>query len=357
MDTTPTVLIRALELQAAICVQMGSPFSGMVARAIAADMAAGGAFAALAEPWAGHDVRALLEDATPLRFMGGMHYLALTGAAPELAAEYPPAKAEPDEARLALLIAEAGRTHQDTLARFLTSPPQTNEVNRSVCLVGGFLTVVRRTGLPLRCLELGASAGLNLNWDRYRYELGEAGAWGDPASPVHLTAEWNGGPPPFDTPASVVERRGCDQAPIDVAAEDQALRLKSYFWPDQSERIARLDGAITLARRYPPEVERADAAVWARSHARGARGTATVLYHSVFWQYLDPATRADIAATVAAAGESASSSAPFAWLRMEANPADLAAPLDLTLTLWPGAGETLLARLHPHGAKVLWMGD
>ena len=357
MNPSLAAMVQALELQAGACAQLGSPFSATVARAIAADIAAGGSFAALAEPWAGRDVRGLFADATPLRFLGGLHFLALSGDAPDLAAEYPPGKAEPDLARLGELIAATARQHFETLARFVTSPPQTNEVNRSVCLGPGFLTVARRCRLPLRCLEIGASAGLNLNWDRYFYDLGDLGGWGDPTSPVRLGAEWSGAAPPFDVEASVVERLGCDQNPIDVGSRDQALRLKAYVWPDQAERLARLDGAIALARRHPAKVEKADAADWARSHAQGAPNTATVLYHSVVWSYLPAATQAAITDAVFAAGESATDSQPFAWLRMEPDPANLAAPLELKLNLWPGDGEILLARVHPHGTKVSWIGD
>jgi hypothetical protein len=224
-----------------------------------------------------------------------------------------------------------------------------------VALSAGFLAVARRAGLPLRCLEIGASAGLNMNWDLYRYDLGELGAWGDPASPVRLGAEWTGEAPPFDTPFEVVEKRACDQAPIDPASREAALRLQAYVWPDQPERMARLAAALSLARRYPPRIEVADAAPWVRRNVEPAAGAVSVLYHSVVWPYLPTATQSDIAAWMDAAGESASPTQPLAWLRMEPNPADMAAPLDLRLTYWPGGEETLLARVHPHGVKVSWV--
>jgi hypothetical protein len=357
MTQSLATVIQALEVQGGVCAQMGSPFSGAVARAIVADIVSGGAFAALAEPFADRDVRGQFDDATALRFLGGLHYLVLKGEAPELAAIYPPASAAPDQAQLGLLVAATARDHKQTLAAFVTSPPQTNEVNRSVCLAPGFLIVARRTDLPLRCLEIGASAGLNQNWDRYRYELGEAGAWGDPQSPVRLAAEWSGANPPFDVKTTVAERRGCDQNPIDVGDADQALRLKAYVWPDQTERLARLDGAIALARRHPTRPEKADAADWVRAQAHGVPGVATVLYHSVVWQYLPPETQGAVAAAILAGGESATENAPFFWLRMEPDPANLAAPMELRLTFWPGGGESLLAQVHPHGAKVSWTGD
>ena len=61
----------------------------------------------------------------------------------------------------------------------------------------------------MRVLELGASAGLNLNWDRFRYER-SAAAFGPPDSPVRLPLA--GTPPPA---LRIVARRGCDAAPLD----------------------------------------------------------------------------------------------------------------------------------------------
>jgi hypothetical protein len=42
---------------------------------------------------------------------------------------------------------------------------------------------------------------------------------------------------------------------------------------------------------------------------------------------------------------------------MEPNLDDMAGPCDLRLTYWPGGEESLLAHVHPHGAKVSWLGD
>jgi hypothetical protein len=64
------------------------------------------------------------------------------------------------------------------IADFMSHEPQTNEVRRSAVLLPGFLTIAAETGLPLRILELGASAGLNQLWDRRHYRLGEIGEWG-----------------------------------------------------------------------------------------------------------------------------------------------------------------------------------
>jgi hypothetical protein len=338
------------------CGLLGSTFSAAVLSIVIDNIEAGGPCADLAAAWAGLDFNGLVEAAAPLRPLGGLHYLTLSGLAPALAAQYPAARAEPDLAALKCEVIAAAHAHLGVLADFATRPPQTNEVRRSLCLVGGFLTVARLTGLPLRCLEIGASAGLNLNWNRYRYDLGDLGAWGDATSPVSLDGDWQGEPPPFDVAARVIERAGCDLAPVDLADPDRALRLQAYIWADQPDRLARLRAAVAVARDYPPKVDTADAGAWALRMTPPKAGMATVLYHSVVWSYLPPDTRTDIEQAIRTAGEAARPDRPFAWLRMEPKAGDPNAAMEVFLTLWPGGEQHSLARVHPHGAKVLWSG-
>jgi hypothetical protein len=163
------------------------------------------------------------------------------------------------------------------------------------------------------------------------------------------------GRPPTDANVKVVEKLACDQAPIDVNDDDQALRLEAYVWPDQPDRMARLRAAIALARETGVAIAKADAADWVRDNFAPRAGVATILYHSVVWSYLPRATAESITAHIHACGESASAAAPVAWLRMEM--ADSSAEMDVRLKFWPGGDEILLARVHPHGAKLFWLAD
>jgi hypothetical protein len=181
---------------------------------------------------------------------GALHALALTRSAPALVPCYPPSAAPVEPLRPVVL--NVVREHQSAIRAFLVSPPQTNEVGRSGVLVGGFLEIAKETGLPLRCLEIGASAGLNTIWDRYHYRLGAVG-WGDPLSPVSLAPSWEGPSPPVDAPLRVIERQACDIAPIDLEDPAQRLRLRAYIWADQRERLSRLESAIDLARAHVQE--------------------------------------------------------------------------------------------------------
>src|SRR5690606_1800740 len=144
------------------------------------------------------------------------------------------------------------------VAERLTAGVQTNEVGRSAALAGGFAEVQARTGLPLRVLELGASAGLNLRFDRYAYDTGHVVA-GDPTSPVRFERVWEGSPPPLPARFEVAERRGCDRDPIDPTSDEGRLTLRSYVWADQLDRLARLDAALRVAQDVPVDIDRAEA--------------------------------------------------------------------------------------------------
>ena len=343
--------LAAAEGQAAFCDANGSPFTARVLRLCVDDVRRGGPVSVLVEPWATADGKRVVDDAAALRLAGALHFMVLSGAAPHVAAQYPPAQEPSDDAALIEAIRRLVVRRGPDLIAFLRSPPQTNEVMRSFALLPGFLSIIRETGgLPLTTLEIGASAGLNMNWSRFRYEA-DGWSWGDPASPVRLKGEWRGSPPP--TAATVaVEAFGGDVAPVDVRDPEQALRLQAYVWPDQRERLSRLKAAIAMKRADDAAPDRADAAAWTAEHLHPRPGRAVVLYHSIMWQYLPPATQAATRAAIEAAGARATAASPVFHLRMEPEWSTGAHVTEVRLTAWPGGEERLIARCHPHGAWV-----
>jgi hypothetical protein len=345
-------LLGALRIQSEVCRELGSPFNGAMLAHMASDLEAGGPVETLLGPWQGASRRKIFEDGAAIRLVNAFTHLAAGDEAPDLAAAYPRdgASGNPDAAWAAARAAiETQRAH---LTRFMGHEPQTNEVRRSGCLLGGFLTVAAETRLPLRCFEIGASAGLNLFWDRFRYRLGEA-TWGDPASPVFIPTDWSGPLPPLDARVEVVERAACDRRPADLNNPAQRRRLLACIWPDQFDRLERSRAAIDLALANGVRVEEADALAWTRARVAPSADAATVLYHSSFWQYLPAATQVGLREAIAEMGARATPDAPFAWLRKEPPPDNLAAD-ELRLTLWPGGEDRLLAEVHPHGAWVKW---
>jgi hypothetical protein len=338
-----------MRLQAIGCRRMGSPFYAALLELMADDVEAGGPVWTLLEPHA-HEP---FDAAYPIRLLAGVHRMVLAGAAPALAAHFPTTGGDGDAGATwpdyRDLVAARPEAVLDTLRR----PPQTNEVGRSAALAGGLATFARRTPLPLRLLEIGTSAGLNLRLDRYWYEQ-DGNGWGDPSSTVRFVGLWSPARPPFDAGAVIAARRGCDRDPIDVSAGDSALTLLSYVWPGQDARFVMLRDALAIARAFPIEVDRADAVDWLGARlAEPHAGLATIVMHSVFWQYLSPATRESIVATFAAAGSRATDQAPLGWLRLE--PSASGNSLELRLTIWPGGDEAVLAKAGFHAGPVTWL--
>jgi len=334
-------IAERLRFQSAACRGVGSPLYEDLLRRAAEDYEQGGP---TSEVLAGHEEDPR-DSALALRLMGAAHRLVLEGEAPELALRY--AASDGDrrrtwEAFRATLVERAGR-----LRTLVEHPVQTNEVGRCAALLPGFLGLAARTGLPLRLLEVGASAGLNLRWAGYRYEA-EGFAWGPADSPLPIAFDLSGGEMPA-VAATVAERAGCDAAPVDPRSEDGRLTLLSYLWPDQPARLERLRIALALAAEDPVEVERADAVEWARERlAEPVTGVATMVYHSIVMMYLSTGEREDFRQTIADAGARAGPEAPLAWLRMEPDGSRAA----IRMTTWPGGEDRLLARAGYHGSPV-----
>ena len=343
----PATLEEVLRVQASACADAGSDLYARVLDAVIADVQAGGACAALLAPHEDDPYGSALA----LRLLGAVHRLVLDGRAPELAASYPSTGGDAAHGDPGAAFVEVVRAQQADVARLLHEGVQTNEVGRSAVLVGGYARVLEQTGLPLRVLEVGASAGLNLRWDRFAYDTGEVVA-GDPGSPVRFADVWEGAPPPLPATFAVAERRGCDRNPIDPTTDAGRRTLLSFVWPDQVARLARLEAAIGVARQVPAAVDRADAGAWLEERLRDPLpGVATVVAHSIVLQYVPRPGRARLQAAITGAGRRATADAPLAWLRME--PAGGQA--ELRLTTWPGAREELLATAGFHGTPIRWL--
>lgn len=344
MASTKQRVAARLREQADACRTLGSPlYAGLLDRA-AQDVEVGGPTWEILrghedDPW---------ESMLPLRLTGSVHQLALQGKAPALARRYASDQATSSEAWPEFL--KVLTDHQEELRQLIERPVQTNEVGRAAILLGGFVLVAEETRLPLRCLEVGASAGLNLRWDHYGYESGGI-TWGSPESRVRFTDVFEEARPP-NAPFDVVERRGCDLRPIDPASEEGRLTLLSYVWPDQSERLKRLWAALEIARSTPVTVDKADALDWIRKQlARPTPGRATVLFHSITALYFESDYRRLFTEEIERAGQRAAADSPVAWLSLELE----GERFETRLRLWPGGDDRLIALSGPHGPPVRWI--
>ena len=349
MLSVETKVRDSFHKQAIPCEALGSPFTARLCILMAEKLTATRAVGERILNWPG--ISSGTNDALALRVCGALHSLVIDGRSAALAQVYPPNHHNISDDALWQAIDEAFGEHAEFILLRIKSAPQTNEVRRASILLPGFSEIARQTGLPLVLSELGASAGLNLNWDKFHYEIGDQ-SWGDENSSVRLAPEWQGKPYVL-RPVEVISRAGCDLYPLVVSDQTKQKRLLSYIWPDQSERIVRTKAAIDIAVEAGTKITRADAIDWldARLQTRN-EGAIHVVYHTIAWQYFPDDVQKRGITLMQEAGKQASRDAPLAWLRFEMDGKSPGAAL--TLTMWPTGEEFYLARADFHGRWIDW---
>jgi hypothetical protein len=194
----------------------------------------------------------------PTVILAALHDLALAGRAPALAAAY--AAADGDAAAGAAI---------DTLLRMTGSVvaiavrrrTRADETGRCAVLYPAVAEAAHQAGATaVGLIDVGCSAGLNLNVDRVGITYSNGQSVGDPSSPVQLSCSIVGGRPiPALAIPEVVTRVGADLDPVDVTDADDARWLRACLWPDQPQRAARLAAEMALAAAAPPVLLRGDA--------------------------------------------------------------------------------------------------
>jgi len=198
--------------------------------------------------------------------LGAMHYLLLKNPAQELARFFPDLTPAPCALDAAPGVFRAFcLAHGDAIVDLLrTRLVQTNELRRCAYLLPAFSHIAAQARRPLALIEVGASAGLNLLFDRYayRYALSEAviGA-GAPTSSVEIDAACRaipGAALPLSVPV-IARRVGIDLNPVDLADDDAYAWLRALIWPEHHDRVQRLAAARALWLAAPPTLVQGDA--------------------------------------------------------------------------------------------------
>ena len=339
-----------IKVQAEHCRRNGAPVTARIVEAQLALMQGATLCGHRIAHWPGLP----LEDAMPLRLAGGFHHLHLTGADDRLGPIY---KGEvTEQAEVDAVIGAITHDHDTRLLPWLDGPPQTNEAGRSASFMAALLWLSPRVGSRFELNELGASAGINSMMDRYHFDLGGVPA-GPAASPMQIKPVWQGPPPPAAA-VEIVHISGCDQAPVDLSDPQAALRVKSYVWPENIERLKRMDAAIKLAAEMRPDVVQADALDWVleRLSAPQEANVVRIFNHSIVWQYIPEQRRQKIRAAIEAAGQHATPEHPLGWIMLETNRETF--KHELMVKYWPGPDSWhLLAEAQAHGGWINWRAD
>ena len=271
----------------------------------------------------------------------------------------PPTEAFPTFRRFCL-------AHADVIVEIVgRRSVNTNEVGRCAVLRLGYAEIARMLPeVPFVLVEIGASAGLNLFWDNYRYEYDCGSAHdrvtaGDPASPVRILCAIRGTAPPLHSDGrfaeQVTQRVGVDLDPIGLDDPDDVAWLRALVWPEQRERASRLDHAIAIARaarhRLNFSMRRGDGvALLPVIAAELADGEALCVVHSFTLNQFSSEARLVLDHAL---GDVA---AKRAVLRLGLEWERRSAPV-LSLSQYSGSGTARrdLARCDAHGSWVEWL--
>jgi hypothetical protein len=208
---------------------------------------------------------------------------------------------------IAELRALTSRGAAGLAAVMLARSTQTNEPARCATI----LPALARLPEPLALIEVGASAGLTLLFDRYSYDYDGYRVPGTgPRAPTLRCATHGPVPLPARIP-EIVWRAGLDLNPLDIRDEDDVRWLSCLVWPGEADRDQRLAAAVAAARADPPVIHRGDLLTDLPALAAQAPKDATlVVFHSAVLAYVAPADRERFAAITRAL--------PAVWLANEA---------------------------------------
>lgn len=300
-------------------------------------------------------------QARPNLLLAALHERVLAGTPHPLAAYYPSVGGHraPDAelpTHLAHFMAQERVAIEPHLRQRAT---QTNEAGRCAVLRLALDTLAAHSGAPaLALFEFGASAGLNLGVAADAVNCGsfQRAPLNANTPRLHLRCDWQAPEPPAASWA-LHASCGTDIEPIDPHDPAAARWLQACVWPDDTERLQRLQHALAWARQHPPQVRRsadglADLAAWLPTLPRDVQ---PVLLNSWVLAYLSAAERAAYAQRALALVEHQG----LAWISAESpalhsDPVPSPPPgLPQAPTLWrlhTRQGAHDLCWSHPHGA-------
>lgn len=263
----------------------------------------------------------------------------------------------------------------DIMAICASHTYQMNEVARSAQIALGIAAV--HGGGPIGLIDLGTGAGLGLQLDQYRYEI-DGQDTGPPAASLTLTCDARGDrhPPPLALPP-IASRAGIELNPVDLGDPAARAWLEACS-PPEASALTRLDLAIEVSRQWPARIVAGDAVTALPRVLASMPSDLPVLVTDAYLAvFLSAADRARLFTILS----EASSSRPVTWLSLNplvplgpsgresvqglALPASLVADYQahgvfalLGARMFDRAAEggTLLARAHPSGLWVEWLG-
>ena len=182
----------------------------------------------------------------PNIFFAAVHYLLLKNQEEPLAKYYPSIQQSPiTEIRFDLFKGFCLDKEHEIQQIISTRLVQTNVINRCAYLMPIFSKLIAEEGRPTTIIDIGTSAGLTLNFDKYEYWYNGQKLFGE--SNVIVESKIIESPIPKIYPISQpIQKIGIDQNLIDPMDKDEVLWLKALVWADQLVRFTIMDEALKL---------------------------------------------------------------------------------------------------------------
>ena len=199
------------------------------------------------------------EQAVPVLLFAAVHDLLLAEPTNRLARHYPNLGGTADPTGAFVEFRAFALERSAEIGAIVASRhTQTNEVGRCALLLPALGRVADECG-ELSLVDVGASAGLTLLLDRYRYRYEPVGLELGPHSTVRIECSVRGAVELPHAVPRIVAGIGLDALPIDLADSQACRWLEACVWPDQADRFHRLVAALAIARSSPPDVRQGDA--------------------------------------------------------------------------------------------------
>jgi hypothetical protein len=246
------------------------------------------------------------------------------------------------------------RTHPDLILTILrTRRTQTNEVARCAAI----LPALAQLPQPLALIEVGASAGLCLLYDywRYHYTGASVNKWLGPAnSPVTLSCQVDGDIALPTVVPTIAWRVGLDLNPLDARDPTARRWLQCLVWPEHHDRAQTLQAALDVAADIAPQIVKGHLVSDLPALIEQAPRSATlVVVHSATLFYLDQPDRDAFRAVLSRYGTHRVGCEGSDILPQLTN--QLPANIDVDGWYLLSLDDRVLGLAQPHGRTLKWL--
>jgi len=191
----------------------------------------------------------------PNLFLASIHYLLLNKPSEELSKYYPSITTDYKQDLPFEMFKEfCLRNAAEIIALEQSKIVQTNALNRSAYIMPILSNLF--DSVKINLIDIGTSAGLTLNLDKYAYYYDNEYVTGEGLVKIRSAIK-EGELPNFKQILTINNKIGIDQNPLDLKIKENADWLKALIWADKVERIEKIEQAIKIARQENIQFEKA----------------------------------------------------------------------------------------------------